>query len=61
MRLLRVSTQRLKMNEIESLIKQAKATKARWRKPIAKPTLTNRTMQELLEDAPYPHLRHGKL
>lgn len=40
------------MTEIEQLIKQA----VKWRKPAAKPELTKRTWQEVLDNQPYPRL-----
>ncbi len=49
------------MTEIESLIKQAKESKEKWKKPVIKRGHSTRTWQEILDNKPYPHLRHDNL
>jgi len=49
------------MTEIEQLIKQAEAIKARRQPRVGPSVPSNLSWQELLDGKPYPHLRFVKL
>lgn len=51
----------MEKTEVDELLEAALAQQKKWRKPSNEPKLTHRQWQEILDDAPSPHLRVGNL